>query len=55
MIVDQYQEWLNSNNLPHKCAYELLASGNLTQDQEAWLENFIDMWEEAEDAEVYAS
>ena len=48
-LCDTYTEFLQKNNLPHRCASELLYSSDtmnkLTVSQTYWLENFISTWD----------
>ena len=48
-LCDTYTEFLQKNNLPHRCASELLYSSDtmnkLTVRQTYWLENFISTWD----------
>ena len=48
-LCDTYTEFLKKNNLPHRCASELLYSSDtmnkLTVSQTYWLENFISTWD----------
>ena len=48
-LCDTYTEFLQKNNLPHRCASELLYGSDtmnkLTVSQTYWLENFISTWD----------
>ena len=52
-LVGEYQSWLEQNNLPKMSADELLADLSIekTDEQKAWLQTFIDRWEDAMDAD----
>ena len=43
--TDGMDKWLDENDLPHRCASEILygadTKGRLTQNQSYWLESFI--------------
>lgn len=55
-LADLYQDWIVENDLPYLEANELIVGDySLTEDQTIWLNDFIKMWEQEEDAEVYAS
>ena len=47
-LCDVYTKWLEQNELPHRCASELLygiESDRLTIGQRFWLEDFISTWD----------
>ena len=48
-LCDVYDKWLDENELPHRCASELLYSkdtmNKLRINQIDWLQNFISTWE----------
>ena len=48
-LCDIYGTWLKKNDLPQRCASEILygvdTKGRLTQNQSYWLESFISTWE----------
>ena len=50
-LVDVYQEYITSNNLPNMSADDLLyahmyAEVNLSIAQQRWIETFISIWED---------
>ena len=50
-LVDVYQEYITSNNLPNMSADDLLyahmyAEVNLSIAQKTWIETFISIWED---------
>lgn len=50
-LVDVYQEYITSNNLPNMSADDLLyaymyAEVNLSIAQQSWVETFISIWED---------
>ena len=50
-LVDVYQEYITSNNLPNMSADDLLyaymyAEVNLSIAQQTWIETFISIWED---------
>ena len=53
MLSQEYIKWLEQNNLPKMSADELLADLSIekTDEQKAWLQTFIDRWEDAMDAD----
>ena len=48
-LCDVYDLWLEENNLPHRCASDILHSSDtmnrLTPNQAYWLESFISTWD----------
>ncbi len=50
-MSEEYQEWLNQNNLPLMSADELLYDDSIekTPEQEKYLQDFINKWNSAED------
>ena len=47
-LCDIYGTWLKKNDLPQRCASEILYGENackLTGNQTYWLESFISTWE----------
>ena len=48
-LCDVYTKWLEENDLPHRCASEILygkdTKNKLTLNQKYWLENFISTWD----------
>ena len=48
-LCDVYTKWLEENELPHRCASELLYSkdtmNKLRINQIDWLQNFISTWD----------
>lgn len=53
MLSQEYIKWLEQNNLPKMSADELLADLSIekTDEQKAWLQTFINRWEDAMDAD----
>ena len=39
-----YNAWLDNQGLPHESADEVIRHSGLTEDQEVWLNRFIDAW-----------
>ena len=48
-LCDVFDKWLDDNNLPHRCASEILYGADtmnkLTVNQSYWLESFISTWD----------
>ena len=47
-LCDVYDAWLDKNNLPHRCASDILYGQNalaLTPRQTYWLESFVSTWD----------
>jgi hypothetical protein len=49
----EYKNWLEKNNLPIMSADELLSDYSIekTDEQKAWLQTFIDRWDDAQNAD----
>lgn len=49
----EYKNWLEKNNLPLMSADELLSDYSIekTDEQKAWLQTFIDRWDDAQNAD----
>ena len=47
-LCDVYDKWLDENDLPHRCASDILYGQDamaLTSNQKYWLESFISTWD----------
>ena len=47
-LCDVYDKWLDENELPHRCASDILYGQDamaLTMNQKYWLESFISTWD----------
>ena len=47
-LCDVYDAWLDENELPHRCASDILYGQDamaLTSNQKYWLESFISTWD----------
>ena len=47
-LCDVYDAWLDENDLPHRCASDILYGQDamaLTSNQKYWLESFISTWD----------
>jgi len=47
-LIDEYANWNRANGLTLGSADEHLWDDNLTNEQRAWLRDFVRRWEEAE-------
>lgn len=46
----EFTLWLDQNNLPHRCAQEILiCHDDLTDEQRDWLSDFVNDWERIQD------
>jgi hypothetical protein len=50
-LIHEYANWKRTNGLRLGSAYEHMWDDNLTNQQRAWLRDFVRRWEEAEEDE----
>ena len=54
-LIDTYNKWGDKNNLQPlgSADDELIGRKNLTKEQREWLEEFVEIWNKAEDVESF--
>ena len=54
-LTDTYNKWGDKNNLQPlgSADEELIGRKNLTKEQREWLEEFVEIWNKAEDVESF--
>jgi len=54
-LIDTYNKWGDKNNLQPlgSADEELIGRKNLTKEQREWLEEFVEIWNKAEDVESF--